>query len=131
MKSLQGVLLFACGLFPLSTAAQDLPGVQLETVSSENIIEEVTLNGTVKLKVPAETQSGKMFRLRGKGVTSVRGGAPGDLLCKVVIETPVKLSSEQKDLLRQFQDSLENGGDRHNPRKSSWFEGVKRFFDTK
>ena len=90
-----------------------------------------TLNGKVKLKVPAETQSGKMFRLRGKGVTSVRGGAPGDLLCKVVIETPVKLSSEQKDLLRQFQDSLENGGDRHNPRKSSWFEGVKRFFDTK
>ncbi len=47
MKSLQGVLLFACGLFSLSTAAQDLPGVQLETVSSENIIEEVTLNGTV------------------------------------------------------------------------------------
>jgi molecular chaperone DnaJ len=90
-----------------------------------------TLNGKVKLKVPAETQSGKLFRLRGKGVTPVRGGGPGDLLCKVVIETPVKLSSEQKDLLRKFQESLESGGNRHNPRKSSWFEGVKRFFDAK
>ena len=90
-----------------------------------------TLNGKVKLKVPAETQSGKIFRLRGKGVAPVRGGAPGDLLCKVVIETPVKLSGEQKELLRKFQESLESGGNRHNPRKSSWFEGVKRFFDTK
>ena len=90
-----------------------------------------TLNGKVKLKVPAETQSGKLFRLRGKGVTPVRGGGPGDLLCKVVIETPVKLSGEQKDLLRKFQESLESGGNRHNPRKSSWFEGVKRFFDAK
>ncbi len=90
-----------------------------------------TLNGKVKLKVPAETQSGKIFRLRGKGVAPVRGGAPGDLLCKVVIETPVKLSGEQKELLRKFQESLESGGNRHNPRQSSWFEGVKRFFDTK
>jgi molecular chaperone DnaJ len=90
-----------------------------------------TLNGKVKLKVPAETQSGKLFRLRGKGVAPVRGGAPGDLLCKVVIETPVKLSSEQKELLRKFQESLESGGNRHNPRKNNWFEGVKRFFDTK
>jgi len=45
------------------------------------------------------------------------------------VETPVKLSSEQKDLLRQFQDSMDKGGERHNPRRTSWFEGVKRFFD--
>ena len=90
-----------------------------------------TLDGKVKLKVPAETQTGKLFRLRGKGVTPVRGGGPGDLLCRVVIETPVSLSGEQKELLRQFQESLEKGGNRHNPKKSSWFEGVKRFFDGK
>ena len=88
-----------------------------------------TLNGKVKLKVPPETQTGKLFRLRGKGVTPVRGGPPGDLICKVVVETPVKLSSEQKDLLRKFQSSLDKGGNRHNPRRTSWFEGVKRFFD--
>ena len=92
-------------------------------------LEVPTLNGQVKLKVPPETQTGKLFRLRGKGVTPVRGGPPGDLLCKVVVETPVKLSSEQKDLLRQFQDSMDKGGERHNPRRTSWFEGVKRFFD--
>ena len=76
-----------------------------------------------------ETQTGKLFRLRGKGVTPVRGGPPGDLLCKVVVETPVKLSSEQKDLLRRFQDSMDKGGERHTPRRTSWFEGVKRFFE--
>lgn len=92
-------------------------------------LEVPTLNGQVKLKVPPETQTGKLFRMRGKGVTPVRGGPPGDLLCKVVVETPVKLSSEQKDLLRQFQDSMDKGGERHNPRRTSWFEGVKRFFD--
>src|SRR5690606_16997358 len=92
-------------------------------------LEVPTLGGKVKLKVPAETQTGKLFRLRGKGVTSVRGGPPGDLLCRVVVETPVSLTSEQKDLLRQFQGSLDKGGKRHNPRNTSWFEGVKRFFD--
>ena len=70
-----------------------------------------------------------MFRLRGKGVTSVRGGPPGDLICRVEIETPVGLTSEQKDLLKQFQASLDQGGERHNPRRTSWFEGVKRFFE--
>ena len=92
-------------------------------------LEVPTLNGKVKLKVPPETQTGKQFRLRGKGVTPVRGGPPGDLICTVVIETPVSLSQEQKDMLRGFQASLDGGGTRHNPRKTSWFEGVKRFFD--
>ena len=89
-------------------------------------IEVPTLDGRVKLKVPTETQTGKLFRLRGKGVTPVRGGAKGDLLCRVVIETPVNLSSKQKDLLREFQASLE--GKKHSPRQSSWFEGMKDFF---
>ena len=90
-------------------------------------LEVPTLDGRVKLKIPAETQSGKMFRLRGKGVTPVRGGAPGDLLCRVQVETPVNLTEEQKDLLRQFQESLT--GEKHSPQKKSWFEGVKKFFE--
>ncbi|MEH6616591.1 MAG: DnaJ C-terminal domain-containing protein, partial [Porticoccus sp.] len=77
--------------------------------------------------VPAETQTGRLFRLKGKGVTSVRGGGPGDLMCRVVLETPVNLGSDQKELLRQLQESLETG--KHSPRKASWFEGVKKFFD--
>ncbi len=88
-----------------------------------------TLDGRVKLKIPAETQTGKMFRLRGKGVTPVRGGSPGDLLCRVIIETPVNLGKHQKDILREFQDSLEKEDHRQSPRKQSWFEGVKKFFD--
>ena len=92
-------------------------------------LEVPTLDGRVKLKIPAETQTGKMFRLRGKGVTPVRGGAPGDLMCRVVVETPVNLSKEQKELVRQLQESLDSAGVSQSPRKSSWFEGVKSFFD--
>ncbi|MGK2915322.1 MAG: molecular chaperone DnaJ [Porticoccaceae bacterium] len=90
-------------------------------------LEVPTLDGRVKLKVPAETQTGKLFRIRGKGVAPVRGGSIGDLLCRVVVETPVKLSHEQKELLRKFQLSIEAGS--HSPRKTFWFEGVKKFFD--
>ena len=90
-------------------------------------LEVPTLDGRVKLKIPAETQSGKLFRLRGKGVTPVRGGAAGDLLCRVQVETPVNLTSDQKELLMKFQESLT--GEKHSPQKKSWFEGVKRFFE--
>ncbi|MCA6064557.1 molecular chaperone DnaJ [Thalassolituus marinus] len=90
-------------------------------------LEVPTLDGRVKLKIPAETQSGKLFRLRGKGVTPVRGGPAGDLLCRVQVETPVNLTSEQKELLMQFQASLT--GEKHSPQKKSWFEGVKKFFE--
>ena len=89
-------------------------------------LEVPTLDGRVKLKVPAETQTGKLFRLRGKGVAPVRGGAPGDLLCRVVLETPVNLTGKQKELLKEFQASVK--GDKHSPRQSSWFEGMKNFF---
>ncbi len=89
-------------------------------------LEVPTLDGRVKLKVPAETQTGKLFRLRGKGVAPVRGGAPGDLLCRVVLETPVNLTHKQKELLKEFQATVK--GDKHSPRQSSWFEGMKNFF---
>ena len=88
-----------------------------------------TLNGRVVLKIPAETQTGKLFRLRGKGVKPVRGGAIGDLLCRVVIETPVKLSGPQKKLLEEFQQTVTDSGPRHTPQQSNWFESVKKFFD--
>ena len=85
-----------------------------------------TLDGRVKLKVPAETQTGKLFRLRGKGVAPVRGGAAGDLLCRVVVETPINLTLKQKELLREFQGTVK--GDKNSPKQSSWFEGMKSFF---
>ena len=92
-------------------------------------IDVPTLDGRVKLKVPAETQTGKLFRLRGRGVPAVRGGPTGDLLCRVVIETPVRLSDKQKELLREFNDSLESNGTRHSPKESNWFQSVKSFFE--
>ena len=91
-------------------------------------LEVPTLDGRVKLKIPPETQTGKLFRLRGKGVTPVRGGATGDLLCRVVLETPINLDKSQREMLREFQQSLGSEG-KQSPRISSWFEGVKRFFD--
>lgn len=90
-------------------------------------LEVPTLDGKVMLKVPEETQSGRQFRIRGKGMTPVRGGAVGDLICRVVIETPVKLNREQKDLLRQFQAATD--GAKNSPKKSSWLDSVKSFID--
>lgn len=89
-------------------------------------IEVPTLDGRVKLKVPEGTQTGKLFRLRSKGVTSVRGGPPGDLLCRVALETPVNLTSKQKELLEELRDSMT--GTKHSPKQHSWFEGMKNFF---
>lgn len=93
-------------------------------------IEVPTLDGRVKLKVPAETQTGKLFRMRGKGVKSVRGGAQGDLLCRVYIETPVNLNDKQKKLLRELEESFGGPAGEHNsPRSKSFFDGVKKFFE--
>ncbi len=87
-----------------------------------------TLEGEVSLKIPQETQSGRVFRLRGKGVKPVRGGTQGDLYCRVMVETPVNLSSEQRELLKQFDESLRHDGRAHSPREQGFFDGVKRFF---
>jgi molecular chaperone DnaJ len=92
-------------------------------------LEVPTLEGRVKLKIPAETQSGKIFRIRGKGVKPVRGGPRGDILCQVHVETPVKLSVEQRELLRRFDESLKNDSSGHSPQEKSWLDGVKRFFE--
>ena len=91
-------------------------------------MEVPTLDGRVNLKIPKETQTGKVFRLRGKGVTQVRGGGVGDLLCKVQIETPVELTQQQKELLVKFKESL-GENEKHSPKERSWFSGVKSFFE--
>jgi molecular chaperone DnaJ len=88
-----------------------------------------TLDGQVKLKVPEETQTGRMFRLKGKGVKSVRSQRTGDLMCRIVIETPVKLNRQQKELLREFEESFSRQRSEHNPRSQSWLDGVREFFD--
>lgn len=94
-------------------------------------LEVPTLDGRVKLKIPPETQSGRMFRLRNKGVQSVKSGSIGDLLCRVIVETPVKLTKEQKELFTQLDESLAKGGKKHNPKAKNWFDSVKRFFSSR
>jgi molecular chaperone DnaJ len=104
---------------PVSIAAATLGGE----------VELPTLDGTVALKVPAGTQSGKVFRLRGKGVRTVRDARVGDLFAQVAVETPVHLTAEQKELLERFDASLQSGGERHSPRAGGWLDTVKRFFE--
>lgn len=103
--------------------------ISFVTAAIGGSIEVPTLEGRVTLKIPGETQTGKTFRLRGKGMKSVRSHAIGDLLCRVVVETPVNLSREQKELLTKLQDSLDSSKKTHSPRSSSWFDGVKKFFE--
>lgn len=89
-----------------------------------------TLGGEAEIKVPTETQTGKVFRLREKGVKSVRSRGPGDLYCRVVVETPVNLTSQQRDLLKQFEETfLGEGARRHSPRSSTFIDGVKSFWE--
>jgi molecular chaperone DnaJ len=87
-----------------------------------------TLDGEAKIKIPAETQSGQVFRLRGKGIRPVRQTSAGDLMCHVVVETPVRLTDRQKELLRELEEINKKDGDRHNPRAKSFMDKVKDFF---
>ncbi|MDP2171676.1 MAG: molecular chaperone DnaJ [Rhodocyclaceae bacterium] len=91
-------------------------------------IEIPTLDGVAKLKVPAETQTGKVFRLRGKGIKGVRSAAHGDLLCHVVVETPVSLTDRQKELLREFEEISQGNAATHHPKAQGWLDKVKDFF---
>jgi molecular chaperone DnaJ len=102
--------------------------VSFTTVALGGSVEVPTLEGKANIKVPAGTQSGRVFRLREKGIKPVRGGATGDLFCRVVVETPVELGADQKELLRKFEASLAADGKRHNPRQRTWLEGVRQFF---
>lgn len=91
-------------------------------------IEVPTLEGHAKIKIPAETQTGKIFRLREKGIKGVRSSSKGDLLCHVAIETPVKLTPRQKELLEELESISLQDGSRHNPRAKSWMDRARDFF---
>jgi molecular chaperone DnaJ len=104
--------------------------ISFATAALGGSLDVPTLDGEVSLKIPPETQSGRVFRIRGKGVKPVRSATTGDLYCRVEVETPVKLTAEQRGLLEQFNTALQAGGDRHRPRSSSWRDGVRRFFES-
>ena len=103
--------------------------VGFATVALGGEVQLPTLDGHVSLKIPPGTQSGKVFRLRGKGVITVRDKRSGDLFARVVVETPVSLTEEQKAMLRKLDESINSGGEKHNPRAEGWVETVKRFFE--
>jgi molecular chaperone DnaJ len=90
-------------------------------------IEVPTLDGRVKLKIPAETQTDRMFRMRNKGVKSVRSQSTGDLMCKVIIETPIKLSAKQRELLKEFERSCDHK--KHKPKSDGFLNNIKTFFE--
>ncbi len=102
--------------------------INFATAALGGEIDIPTLDGHAKIKIPAETQTGQVFRLRNRGIRPVRGSVVGDLYCHVAIETPVKLTSRQKELLREFEAISEQDPGAHNPRAKSWMEKVKDFF---
>jgi len=102
--------------------------VSFATAALGGEIEIPTLDGMARIKIPAETQSGRVFRLRGKGIRNVRSHAPGDLMCHVVVETPVDLTDRQRELLREFEEISNSNADRHNPKAKGWMDKVKEFF---
>jgi molecular chaperone DnaJ len=102
-------------------------GITMAALGGE--VEVPTLDGRVKLKIPPETQTDRIFRIKGKGVKPVRGSARGDLLCRVTVETPVNLSTQQKELLRQFEALSRKDGKRHAPQESDWGDKVRKFFE--
>ncbi|MCU7960282.1 MAG: molecular chaperone DnaJ [gamma proteobacterium symbiont of Bathyaustriella thionipta] len=103
--------------------------ISFTTAALGGELEVPTLGGKIKLKIPAGTQTNKLFRMRGKGVTPVRGGSTGDLLCRVQVETPVNLTARQQELLRELDESCLQGGTTHSPHHSSWKDTVKNFFE--
>jgi len=102
--------------------------ISFATAALGGSVDIPTLDGKAQIKIPAETQSGQTFRLRNKGIKPVRGHTPGDLYCHVAIETPVHLTSRQKELLREFEEISLQNSERHNPRAKSFMDKVKDFF---
>ena len=102
--------------------------ISFSTAALGGSIEIPTLDGVATIKIPAETQSGKIYRLRGKGIKGVRSSSHGDLHCHVAVETPVNLTARQKELLREFESINDKDSELHNPRAKSWMAKVKDFF---
>ena len=102
--------------------------VSLTTVALGGSIEVPTLGGKAEIELPEGTQHGKTFRLRGKGIKGLRSSYPGDLYCHISVETPVKLTEHQRKLLKDLDESLKKGGDKHSPNAKSWTDRVKDLF---
>jgi molecular chaperone DnaJ len=103
--------------------------ISFTTAALGGDIEIPTLEGYAKIKIPSETQSGKVFRLRGKGIKGVRSSTHGDLMCHVVVETPVNLTARQRELLNELESINANDSGKHNPRAKSWMDKVREFFE--
>ncbi|WP_372013976.1 molecular chaperone DnaJ [Pseudoxanthomonas sp. 10H] len=103
--------------------------IRISQAALGDVVNVPTLDGEAEIRIPAETQAGKVFRLRGKGVKSVRSRNPGDLYCRVVVETPINLTAEQRELLEKFEATFTGDeGRRHSPRSATFLDGVKSFF---
>ena len=102
--------------------------VGLTTAALGGTIEVPTLGGNAEIELPEGTQHGKTFRLRGKGIKGIRSSYPGDLYAHVAVETPVKLTEHQRKLLKELDESLRKGGERHSPNEKSWADRVKDLF---
>lgn len=103
--------------------------VMFPTAALGGEVEVPTLDGRLNLKIPAETQPGKQFRIRGKGVRPVRGGATGDLICRVNVEVPVNLTRRQKELLEELKQTMDQNGTKHSPEAHGFLDGMKSFFE--
>ena len=102
--------------------------VSMPTAALGGEIDVPTLSGKATIDIPEGTQSGKTFRLRGRGVKGVRSSYPGDLYCHIVVETPVKLTEHQRKLIKELDESFRKGGHKHSPNDKGWFEKAKDFF---
>jgi molecular chaperone DnaJ len=102
--------------------------ISFATAALGGELEIPTLDGHATIKIPPETQTGQTFRLRNKGIRPVRGSVQGDLYCHVAIETAVKLTARQKELLREFEAINQEDPGKHNPRAKGWFDKVREFF---
>ena len=102
--------------------------VSMPTAALGGEIDVPTLSGKATIDIPEGTQSGKTFRLRGRGVKGVRSSYPGDLYCHIVVETPVKLTEHQRKLIKELDESFKKGGHKHSPNDKGWFEKAKDFF---
>jgi molecular chaperone DnaJ len=102
--------------------------VQITLAALGGNINVPTLAGQAEIELPEGTQHGKTFRLRGKGVKGIRSSYPGDLYCHVAIETPVKLTEHQRKLLKDLDESLRKGGERHSPSDKSWPDKLRDLF---
>ncbi len=106
----------------------DVP-ISIVTAALGGELEVPSLGGRLNLKIPSGTQTHKQFRMRGKGVKPVRGGPVGDLICRILVETPVKLNSEQIELFEKLGQSMDKTGTKHSPNETSWVDNVKQFFE--